>query len=114
MHVPKSVWAVVDAVSVCLGNYIGYQFFRLQFPTSTWVADVTLANAVVAVAYIAAGLVVGLYEIETLRHRSRIAVRSLLTIGLATAIAYVVLHTLMYEIYSRRIAIISPLTFIAV
>jgi sugar transferase (PEP-CTERM system associated) len=73
----------------------------------------TLANAVVAVAYIAAGLAVGLYETETLRHRSRIAVRSLLTIGLATAIAYVLLHTLMYEIYSRRIAIISPLTFIA-
>ncbi len=114
MHVPKSVWAVADAVSVCLGNYIGYQFFRLQFPTSTWVADMTLANAVVAVAYIAAGLAVGLYETETLRHRSRIAVRSLLTIGLATAIAYVVLHTLMYEIYSRRIAIISPLTFIAI
>jgi sugar transferase (PEP-CTERM system associated) len=114
MHVPKSVWAVADAVSVCLGNYIGYQFFRLQFPTSTWVADMTLANAVIAVAYIASGLAVGLYETETLRHRSRIAVRSLLTIGLATAIAYVVLHTLMYEIYSRRIAIISPLTFIAV
>lgn len=114
VHVPKSVWAVADATSVCLGNYIGYQFFRLQFPTSTWVADMTLANAVVAVAYIAAGLAVGLYETETLRHRSRIAVRSLLTIGLATAIAYVVLHTLMYEIYSRRIAIISPLTFIAV
>ena len=113
VHVPKSVWAVADAASVCLGNYIGYQFFRLQFPTSTWVADMTLANAVVAVAYIAAGLAVGLYEVETLRHRSRIAVRSLLTIGLATAIAYVVLHTLMYEIYSRRIAIISPLTFIA-
>ena len=114
MHVPQSVWAVADATSVCLGNYIGYQFFRLQFPTSTWVADMTLANAVVAVAYIAAGLAVGLYETETLRHRSRIAVRSLLTIGLATAIAYVLLHTLMYEIYSRRIAIISPLTFIAI
>ena len=47
MHLPKSVWAIMDVISVCLGNYIGYQFFRLQFPTSTWVADMTLVNAVV-------------------------------------------------------------------
>ena len=98
---------------MCLGNYIGYQFFHLQFPTSTWVADMTLANAVVAVSYVVSGLIVGLYEAETLRHRSRIVVRSLLTVALAIAIAYVLMHTLMYEIYSRRIAIISPLTFIA-
>ncbi len=113
-HLPKSVWAVMDVVSVCLGNYIGYQFFRIQFPTSTWVADMTLVNAVVAISYVTSGLIVGLYETETLRHRSRIAVRSLLTVGLAIAIAYVVMHTLLYEIYSRRIAIISPLTFIGI
>ena len=113
MHLPKSVWAILDVGSVCLGNYIGYQFFHLQFPTSTWVADMTLANAVVAISYVVSGLIVGLYEAETLRHRSRIVVRSLLTVGLAIAVAYVVMHTLMYEIYSRRIAVISPLTFIA-
>lgn len=114
IHMPKSVWAVMDVISVCIGNYIGYQFFHLQFPTSTWVAGMTLVNAVVAISYVAAGLMVGLYETETLRHRSRITIRSLLTAGLAVAISYVVMHTLLYEIYSRRIAIMSPLTFIAI
>lgn len=114
IQMPKSVWAVMDVISVCIGNYIGYQFFHLQFPTSTWVAGMTLVNAVVAISYVAAGLMVGLYETETLRHRSRIAVRSLLTACLAVAMAYVVMHTLLYEIYSRRIAIMSPLTFIAI
>ncbi len=112
-HMPKSLWALLDASSVCLGNYIGYQLFRFQFPTSTWIADMALANAVAALSFVVCGLAVGLYENETLRHRSRIVMRSLLTIGLAMAISYVVLQTLLYEIYSRRIAILSPLAFVA-
>lgn len=103
----------MDAASVCAGNYLGYQLFRAQFPTSTWVADMTLTNAVVALSYVLSGVVIGLYDVETLRYRARIVVRSLLTVGLAIALSYVVMHTLMYEIYSRRIAVISPLTFIA-
>jgi len=30
-RVPMSIWAIVDAVSTCLGNYIGYQIFHIQF-----------------------------------------------------------------------------------
>ncbi len=113
LNLPKSTWAIWDAAAVCLGNYIGYLIFQLQFPRSTWAADLTLVNAVVALAYVTSGVICGLYDTRTLRHRSRIMVRTLLTIGLAVALAYVVMQMLIYEIFSRRIALIGMVTFVA-
>lgn len=112
MNLPKSAWAITDAAAVCLGNYIGYQVFHFRLQSASWVADLTLVNAVVAMCFITSGVVFGLYEREALRHRARIVTRSLLTIVLAIALAYVVMHALMYEVYSRRIAMMGPLAFI--
>ena len=113
-HLPKSVWALLDVFSVCLGHYVGYRLFEIQFPRSTWVADMTLVNAVVAMCFVACGVVCGLYDRETLMYRARILVRSILTVSLALALAYVVMHALMYEVYSRRIAVVGPLAFIGI
>lgn len=113
-HLPKSVWALIDVCSVCLGHYVGYRLFQIQFPRSTWVADMTLVNAVVSICFVASGVLCGLYDRETLMSRARILVRSILTVTLAIALAYVVMHALMYEVYSRRIAILGPLAFIGI
>lgn len=113
-HLPKSAWAVIDGVTICLGNYIGYRLFEIQFPRSTWLADLPLVNVVTAVCFVAAGVLCGLYDGETLRHRSRIILRSILTSIVALAMAYVVMHALMYEVYSRRIAMVAPIAFLGV
>jgi sugar transferase (PEP-CTERM system associated) len=113
-QLPKSVWAIVDTGSVCLGNYIGYRLFHIQFPRSTWVADMTLVNLVVALCVVCAGVMCGLYDRETLQHRSRIAMRSTFTLVIAVGMAYAIMHALMYEVYSRRIAVVAPVAFMAI
>ncbi|MCG3137227.1 MAG: hypothetical protein HJJLKODD_01070 [Phycisphaerae bacterium] len=113
-YLPRSVWAVIDAAAVCWGHHLGYKIFHIQFPRSNWVADITLVNAVVAISFVVAGVICGLYESETLRQRTRIVLRSLLSISLALALAYMVMYALMYEVYSRRIALMGTLSYIGV
>lgn len=97
----------VDVALLALGTYLGQKLFVSWSQTGALLGDANLlvATIVLATSVVLAGLMFGLYEPQTLWHRSRIAARSLLTITVAMLSACLVLHLLMYSTLSRRAAV---------
>lgn len=114
LNLPRAVWMMLDIVIVCSGTLLGHDLFVWWAPTTEalgsyhlWVASAILASAVVL-----AGSMFGLYENTTLWSRSRIVARCLLTVSVAMATTWLVMHLFMYSQLSRRAAATGVVIFL--
>lgn len=101
---PPSSWLLVDVALLTVGVYFAYVLFPpallIDIPhIARW-----QASAIFAFATIAASLVFGLYERETVMGRSRILTRMLLTSAATAVIAYGIIYVIMYSTVSRRVS----------
>ncbi|MDO8631832.1 MAG: exopolysaccharide biosynthesis polyprenyl glycosylphosphotransferase [Phycisphaerales bacterium] len=102
VNLPPSTWLLVDVTLLFVGIAIAYAVFPpFEIPDIPHVA-LWQAAAVLAFAGIIASLVFGLYERETIRSRSRILTRMLLTVATTAVISYTVIYVIMYATVSRR------------
>ena len=116
LHLPRAVWMMVDVAVVCGGTLLGHQSFVWWQPAqqvlgdyNLWVACIILATSVVV-----AGSMFGLYDTTTLWSRSRIVARCLLTVTVAMAAAWLVLHLFIYSELSRRAAATGMTLFLVI
>lgn len=106
LNLPRAVWMLLDIAIVCGGTVLGHTLFVWWSPVpdplsqyNLWIAGIVLASAVVL-----AGGMFGLYEAATLWARSRIVARCMLTVTVAMAMTWLVMHLFMYSELSRRAA----------
>lgn len=104
LELPDSAWMSLDALLVAVGFFAGYAIVG-EVSTGYTVEHVHIwtAQAVFMGSFTAASLVFGLYGRETLRSRSRIMIRTLLTTFAAVILAYAVIYILLYAVVSRRL-----------
>lgn len=114
LHLPRAAWMVLDIVIVCSGTLLGHDLFVWWTPTlevlgsyHLWIASAILASSVVL-----AGSMFGLYDNTTLWSRSRIVARCLLTVTVAMATTWLVMHLFMYSSLSRRAAATGMVIFL--
>ncbi len=107
VNLPASTWLLVDVAILVAGIATAYAVFPpFEMPDIPHVA-LWQAAAVLAFASIIASLVFGLYERETVRSRSRILTRMLLTVGTTAVISYTVIYVIMYATVSRRVEFLA-------
>ncbi len=106
LHLPRAVWMLIDILIVWSGTLLGHELFVWWISTTEalgdfnhWIASIILASSVVL-----AGSMFGLYDATTLWSRSRMVARCLLTVTVAMAATWLVMHLFMYSQLSRRAA----------
>ena len=107
LGLPVSSWLIWDLSVLVLAIYIGYGLFPPPKLESTPHTSLWQACAVFAFSLTTAALVFGLYDRETLLSRSRILTRMLLSVGVATIVAYAIIYVIMYSTVSRRVACLA-------
>ena len=114
LETPWVIWCLFDVAVVSLGVYLGYQYF-VWTPEGGWITFPWWETCLIlCLTLVVSSLVFGLYEQQTLLRRSRIIARSVLTIGLAVSLAYLVISVLMYSIQSRRVLFLAGSFYLAV
>ncbi|MCG8405057.1 MAG: sugar transferase [Phycisphaerales bacterium] len=114
LHLPRAVWMVLDMALVCGGVVLGHSLFVWWAPIPNALTDFSLwmAGVILAMAVVFAGSVFGLYEASTLWARSRIVARCLLTVTVAMAVTWLIMHLFMYSHLSRRAAATGMVFFL--
>jgi len=107
---PQPAWILFDLVCLWSGIRLGAHY--LSWWPWVSVPYPLVTEAIFGFALVVSGMIFGLYEQDTLLHRSRIAARSLMSIALATSLTYVVIHVFMYAGLSRRVAAGGVATFL--
>ncbi|NLX14724.1 MAG: sugar transferase [Phycisphaerales bacterium] len=101
------IWGFFDMAILAVGIYLSYGLF-VWSPEGRWVRFGWVETCLIQCGLLVLmGMVFGLYEQQTLLRRSRILARSLLTIGSAVAVTYIVISLLMYEVHSRRVLFLA-------
>ncbi len=114
LHLPRAVWMIFDILVVCSGTLIGHNLFVWWEPTPVTLFDshLWIASGILASSVILAGSMFGLYETSTLWSRSRIVARCMMTVTVAMAATWLVMHLLMYSTLSRRAAATGVVIFL--
>jgi sugar transferase (PEP-CTERM system associated) len=107
-----STWLLVDVSVLLLGVYVAFLVFPPPLQPRTPHIVLWQAAAIFAFAVIIASLVFGLYERETVRSRSHIITRIVLTGTTATVIAYAIIYVIMYATVSRRVSALAMSLFV--
>lgn len=113
LHLPRLVWMLLDMALVCGGIVLGQSLFVWWAPIPSALAgsNLWIAGTILAIAVILAGSAFGLYEASTLWARSRIVARCLLTVTVAMAVTWLIMHLFMYSHLSRRAAATGMIFF---
>ena len=114
LGLPASTWLLLDVTILTAGVCIGYEIFPPPGQLATPHVALWQASAIFAFVVILSSLVFGLYERDTLMHRSRIVLRTALSAATATALAYTIIYVVMYATVSRRVSALSMSTFLMV
>jgi exopolysaccharide biosynthesis polyprenyl glycosylphosphotransferase len=114
LQLPRTTWMMLDVLLVCAGTMLGDRYFVWWEHNATILTQYHrwLSGGVLAFSVIIAGHIFGLYESTTLWARSRIFVRSLLTVVLAMLLTWLVIHLFMYSELSRRAAATGVVFFL--
>jgi exopolysaccharide biosynthesis polyprenyl glycosylphosphotransferase len=102
-------WLVIGLAAFASWALLVFVGTGFRWVHSPWLVSVTLC-ATIAVS----GLVFGLYERKTLLARSRILVRSMLTLTLGVVLAFACLNLFFYTLSSRWVGLLVALTYIGV
>lgn len=106
LNLPRVVWMLIDAALACGGTVLGHEMFVWwEAHTQSFAGyHEFVAGSVLATSVILAGSMFGLYDATTLWARSRIIARCLLTVTVAMAATWLIMHLFMYSPLSRRAA----------
>lgn len=104
---PTGSWVLLDVCLLYLGTFVGFRLFvdgRIlpYLHIGKW-----QAGGILAMTYIFASLVFGVFERETLYARSRILTRLMLTTLAAAVLTYAVVYAAMYTTVSRRVVALA-------
>jgi exopolysaccharide biosynthesis polyprenyl glycosylphosphotransferase len=104
-HLEPTTWAYFDFVLVNVITWLWHQLVVSGHPGYAWVFGPWLSGLIFGSSITLAGLVFGLYERKTLCARSRILVRSSLTLGLGLILAYACILLFFYGMTSRWLGV---------
>ncbi len=114
LGMPWPIWGLFDMTILAVGIYLSYGQF-VWSPEGRWVHVGWWETCLIQCGLLVVmGMIFGLYEQQTLLRRSRILARSLLTIGTAVAVTYIVISLLMYEVHSRRVFFLAGMFFLLI
>lgn len=112
LRIPPSSWMLFDIVILAVGVYSAYLAFPPPGRLATPHVALWQALPIFACSCIAASLVFGLYERETILSRTRIATRIALTSVAAAILTYTVIYVIMYMTVGRRVAALAFSIFV--
>jgi len=105
LHVPWQAWVALDWLVVLLATQAAYHALIFGNPALNWVVGPWPSVLAFCTCLTVAGLIFGLYERQTLLARSRIIVRTALTLALGSVLAYAVIYVGLYATSSRWIGL---------
>lgn len=110
---PWLAWIGFDAILVCLGVWLGYEWC-VWVPGGSWL---TLSWGkmclIQCTAFLLSALVFGLYEQQALLRCSRILARSILATAGALILTALVIQFFMYDLLSRRALLLSGIIYLS-
>jgi exopolysaccharide biosynthesis polyprenyl glycosylphosphotransferase len=107
-------WACLDALIIAVATFAAHTLLVYWATGYGWVANPWLATAAFCGSITMAGHVFGLYERGTLHSRSRILLRSVLTLSLGVVVAFACVSLFFYEQASRWVGLGVALSYIVV
>ncbi len=110
-HLAPTSWAYFDFVLATGATCLSHRLLLSGNPSYAWVFGPWLSGLVFGGCIMVAGLVFGLYEQRTLSARSRILVRSMLTLCLGLVLAYACIFLLFYGSTSRLLLLLVALEY---
>lgn len=113
-HAGPTLWAYFDFALVALATWGAHTLLVFGHGGFAWVASPLLSGLTFGSCFILAGLVFGLYENKTLLARSRIMVRTFMTVGLGLVLAHACIFLLFYGATSRWLSLLVALPCCAV
>jgi len=115
LEMPWLIWSAFDILVISIGLYLSYYWFVRPGAGASWVEFGWSQTWLVLVSTtLLSGMVFGLYEQQTLLRRSRTIARSMLTIGAAVILTYIVIAVFMYSLQSRRVLFLAAAFYLAV
>jgi exopolysaccharide biosynthesis polyprenyl glycosylphosphotransferase len=113
-HWPPVAWVLLDWSVVALATWVSYRVLVFGNPAFRWVVGPWLNAGAFCACLTVAGMIFGLYERQTLLARSRILVRSALTLSLGGALAFALILVLFYAEHSRWIGLSVGLAYLLI
>lgn len=109
-----TAWMCLDWLIIGIATFVAWALLVFVGTGYGWVHSPLLMSVTFCVAIAVAGLVFGLYERKTLLARSRILVRTTLTLSLGVVLAFAGLYLLFYTVSSRWVGLLVVVAYIAV
>ncbi|MBU0638099.1 MAG: sugar transferase [Planctomycetes bacterium] len=113
-HLSPTTWAYADLALVTIAVYLTHRLLIQGNTAYQWVVSPWLSWAAFSACTTVAGIIFGLYEQHTLRARSRIIVRSCMTLGVGVTLAYACMSVFFYAEVSRWLGFFVVLTCLGV
>jgi exopolysaccharide biosynthesis polyprenyl glycosylphosphotransferase len=107
-----ATWACLDCLTIGAAAYVACTLLVHGTTHYGWIANRWLVSATFCTTLTMAGLVFGLYERRTLLARSRILVRSTLTLVLGVVLGFACLTLFFYAAASRWVGLAVALTYV--
>jgi len=114
MSMSPFAWMCVDWLIIGLAASITCMVLIHTASGFQWLANPWLMSITFCASTAGAGHVFGLYEQTTLMSRSRIMVRSLLTLSLGVVLAFACLTVFFYAFYSRWVGLSVSLAYLSI
>jgi exopolysaccharide biosynthesis polyprenyl glycosylphosphotransferase len=112
LHSLPATWAYLDLILVAVLTVGAHTLLAMTGKIQGWAAGPWLSASAFSVCVTLSGLVFGLYEQRTLMARSRILVRSCMTIGLGVLLGYATVMLFFYAESTRWLGLIVGATYL--
>ncbi len=109
----RAGWLYLDMLIIAVGAGAAHTLLVCVAEGYGWIANPWLSAAAFCAGIAGAGHVFGLYERSTLHSRSRILVRSVLTLALGVVLAFACLTVFFYSQASRWVGLTVGLVYLA-
>lgn len=113
LSLAPQAWATLDVLIVAVATSAAHTLLVSVSGGYEWIANRWLASSMFCVCVTVGGLVFGLYERQTLLERSRILLRSVLSLGLGLVLAFACLGLFFYSHASRWLVLLVALAYAA-
>ena len=114
VHVSPASWAFLDLGLVALATFLAYKLLIFGNPAYRWVVSPWISGPAFCGCITLSGIVFGLYEQQTLQTRSRILVRSLLTLGLGVTLAFACVSVFFYADVCRSVGLLVVVIYLSI
>lgn len=113
INMAPTTWMCVDWLIIGIVSAAAYSFLVYGTSEYGWIANPWLVCGAFCISVTFSGLVFGLYERETLHVRSRILVRTVLTLSLGVVLAFACLTVFFYAHASRWVGLAVACGYLA-